>query len=110
MKNYEKLLSIAEKNAHFIILLESAITKLQATLNHDIKNYACLFHTTDTSLIFSVNPSERTITVFLGEIEYIIEITKINNRLKENELLNIEIIEKALADEIESVLQKYLLH
>lgn len=110
MQNFDRILSIAEKNTYFIMLLESAIAKLQTMLNRDIKNYVCLFHTTDTTTTFSLNPSKGIITVFLGEIEYIIEITKISNRLKENEFQNIDIIEKALADEIESVLQKFLLH
>lgn len=110
MNNSERILSAAEKNTNFIMLLEGAITKLQTTIKHDIRNYACLFHTTDTIPIFSINSLKRTITVFLGEIEYVIDIKNINDRLKEKESQNISDIEKALADEMESVIQKYFLH
>ena len=108
MNSLERILSAAEKNTHFIMLLESATTKLQTTFNHNIGNYACLFHTTDSIPIFSIDSSKRNITVFLGEIEYVINIKNINDRLKEKNKINVSDIEKALIDEVESVIQKYL--
>lgn len=109
MYSLERLLSAAEKNTHFIMLLESGLTKLQATINRNIGNYISLFHETSPKPNFSINPIQCTITICLGEINYIISIKKVKSRLKEENTINITDVEQALIAEIECVIEDYFL-
>lgn len=108
MNKIKNLLLSAEKNMQFITLLESCIISLETSIKKELNDYVLLFHANNDVPIFSLNPSQKSLFVILGEIKYFISIEKIYLRLNKNALIDIHDVENALLDEIEIAINKFL--